>query len=97
MFHVFQVVFMIVARMSDTEGVNQENNTSLVVILAAFTLGWEFQFSVLISGTPIGSGIPILFLLTKILVGNIFLNSAVEKLPNQNSDSKIQNSKINLP
>jgi hypothetical protein len=32
-------------------------------------LGWEFQFSVPISGTPIGSGIPIPFLIPKILVG----------------------------
>jgi hypothetical protein len=97
MFHVLQVVFMIVARMSDTEGVNQENNTSLVVILAAFILGWEFQFSVPIFGTPIGSGIPILFLFLKIPVGDIFLNSAVEKSTNQNSYSKIWNSKIKLP
>jgi hypothetical protein len=55
-------------------------------------LGWEFQFSVPISGTPIGSGIPISFLIPGILVGNIFLNSAVEKLTNRNSNSDIWNS-----
>ncbi len=36
-------------------------------------LGWEFQFSVPISGTPIGSGIPIPFTIQKIPVGNFFL------------------------
>ncbi len=55
-------------------------------------LCWEFQFLVLISGTPIRSGIPIPFLIPKIPVGNFFSNSAVEKLRNQNSDSKIRNS-----
>jgi hypothetical protein len=35
-------------------------------------LGWEFQFSVPISGTPIGSGIPIPFLIPNILVGIFF-------------------------
>jgi hypothetical protein len=35
-------------------------------------LGWEFQFLVPISGTPIGSGIPILFLVPKIPVGFFF-------------------------
>ncbi len=32
-------------------------------------LGWEFQFLVPISGTPIVSGIPIPFLIPKITVG----------------------------
>jgi hypothetical protein len=36
-------------------------------------LGWEFQFLVPISGTPIGGGIPIPFTIPKILVGIIFL------------------------
>jgi hypothetical protein len=55
-------------------------------------LGWEFQFLVPISGTPIGSGIPIPFLIPKIPVGFFFSNSAVEKSRNWNSDSKIWNS-----
>jgi hypothetical protein len=37
-----------------------------------YVLGWEFQFSVLISGTPIVSRIPIPFLILKILVGFFF-------------------------
>jgi hypothetical protein len=61
----------------------------------AAILGWEFQFLVPISGTLIGSGTPIPFLIPKIPVGFSFLNSAVEKLRNRNSDSKIQNSKKN--
>jgi hypothetical protein len=56
-------------------------------------LGWEFQFLVPISGTPIGSRIPIPFLIPKIPVRIFFLNSAVEKSRNRNSDSKIRNSK----
>ena len=55
-------------------------------------LGWEFQFLVPISGTPIGSGIPIPFSIPKITVGKFFSNSAVEKSRNQNSDSEIWNS-----
>ncbi len=35
-------------------------------------LGWEFQFLVPISGTPIGSGIPIPFLIAEIPVGFFF-------------------------
>jgi hypothetical protein len=35
-------------------------------------LGWKFQFSVPISGTPIGSGIPILFSIPKLPVGFFF-------------------------
>ncbi len=34
--------------------------------------GWEFQFSVPISGTPIGNGIPIPFLILEIPVGFFF-------------------------
>ncbi len=41
-------------------------------------LGWKFRFLVPISGTPIGSGIPIPFLILKIPVGIFFSNSAVE-------------------
>jgi hypothetical protein len=48
-----------------------------------------------ISGTPIGSGIPILFLIQKILAGKLFLNSAVEKSRNRNSDSEIRDSEKN--
>jgi hypothetical protein len=58
-------------------------------------LGWEFQFLVPISGTPIGSRILLPFLIPKILVGKFFSNSAVEKLRNRISDSEIQNSKKN--
>jgi hypothetical protein len=54
-------------------------------------LGWEFQFLVPISGTPIGSRISISFLIPKITVGKFFSNSAVEKLRNWNSDSEIWN------
>ncbi len=60
---------------------------------AMVELGWEFQFSVLISGTPIGSRIPIPFSFLKIPVRKIFSNSAVEKSRNRNSDSEIWNSK----
>jgi hypothetical protein len=58
-------------------------------------LGWEFQFLVPISGTPIRSGVPIPFLIPKIPVGKFFSNSAVEKLRNWNFDSEIWNSKKN--
>jgi hypothetical protein len=72
-------------------------STTDMIILAFFfllwPLGWEFQFLVPISGTPIGSRIPILFLIPKILVRNFFLNFTVEKSRNLNSDSKIWNSK----
>ncbi len=44
-----------------------------------------------ISGTSIGSGIPIPFSIQKIPVG-FFFNSAVKKSRNRNSDSKIWNS-----
>ncbi len=66
--------------------------------LPSAILGWEFRFLVPISGTPIGSGIPIPFLIPKIPVEKFFSNSAVEKLKNQNSDSKNRNSekKINV-
>ncbi len=52
-------------------------------------LGWEFGFPVPISGNPIGSGIPIPFLIPKIPVGFFFSNSAVEKSRNWNSDYEI--------
>jgi hypothetical protein len=61
--------------------------------IQGYCLGWEFRFLVPISGTPIESGIPIPFLIPKIPVGKFFSNSAVEKLRNWNSDSKIWNSK----
>jgi hypothetical protein len=44
------------------------------------SLGWEFQFLVPISGAPIGSGIPIPFLIPKIPVGNL---SRIPLLKNQ--------------
>ncbi len=37
-------------------------------------LGWEFQFLIPISGTPIVSRIPILFLVPKIPVGFFFIS-----------------------
>ncbi len=55
-------------------------------------LGWEFRFFVPISGTPIGSRIPIPFSIPKIPVEKCFSNSAVEKSRNRNYDSEIQNS-----
>jgi hypothetical protein len=48
-----------------------------------------------ISRTPIGRGILISFLIPKIPVGIFFTNSAVQKLRNRNSDSKIWNSEKN--
>jgi hypothetical protein len=65
-------------------------HTSAASVLAR--LGWEFQFLVPISGNPIGSRIPIPFSIPKIPVGIFFSNSAVEKLRNRKSDSKIRNS-----
>ncbi len=59
------------------------------------TLGWEFQFLVPISGTPIRSGVLIPFLIPKIPVEFFLLNSAVEKSRNRNSDSEILNSEKN--
>jgi hypothetical protein len=41
---------------------------ALIIIVKSSQLVWEFQFLVPISGTPIVSGIPILFLVPKILV-----------------------------
>ncbi len=49
-------------------------------------LGWEFRFWVLISGTPIGSGILILFLIPKITVGIFFEISMSGESENWNSD-----------
>ncbi len=43
----------------------------------SFNLGWEFQFLVPISGTPIVSGIPIPFSIPKIPAGFFFWNSDV--------------------
>ncbi len=40
--------------------------------------GWESQFLVMISGTPFGSGILILFLIPEIPVVKLFLNSTVK-------------------
>ncbi len=65
------------------------------MIDTCYALDWEFQFSVPISGTPIGSGILIPFLIPKIPVGFFFQNSTVEKLRNRNSDSEIRNSEKN--
>jgi hypothetical protein len=44
-----------------------------VISITRIGLGWAFQFLVLISGIPIGSGIPILCSIPKIPVGFFFL------------------------
>jgi hypothetical protein len=49
-------------------------------------LGWEFQFLIPIVGTPIGSGIPILFLILEILVGFFFEIPISGETENWNSD-----------
>jgi hypothetical protein len=52
-------------------------------------LGWEFQFLVMISGTPIGSGIPIPFLIPEIPVGFFF--EILTSGKSENRDSDLQN------
>jgi hypothetical protein len=49
-------------------------------------LGWEFQFLVPISGTPIGGGIPIPFKIPKIPVGFFFEITISGESENRNSD-----------
>jgi hypothetical protein len=49
-------------------------------------LGWEFQFLVPISGTPIEGGIPILFTIPKIPVGFFFEIPISGESENRNSD-----------
>jgi hypothetical protein len=49
-------------------------------------LGWEFQFLVPISGTPIRSRIPIPFLIPKIPVGSFFEIPMSGESENWNSD-----------
>jgi hypothetical protein len=49
-------------------------------------LGWEFQFLVPISGTPIVSRIPIPFLILKIPVGFFFEIQMSGESENWNSD-----------
>ncbi len=64
-----------------------------VKMMEGWRLGWEVQFSVPISGTPIASGILILYLIPKILVGFFF--SKFRCLESQNIGipiSNIQNS-----
>jgi hypothetical protein len=63
-----------------------------MVVSYGYGLGWEFQFLVPISGTPIGSGIPIPYSIPEILFGHFF-SFADEKLTNWNFDSEIWNSK----
>jgi hypothetical protein len=65
----------------------------LVGLLAGYLVGWlaihnkgcqlgcEFQFLAPISGTPIGSGIPIPFQILDILVRFFFLNPAADSHP----------------
>ena len=55
-------------------------------------LGWEFQFLVPISGTPIGSRIPIPFSILEIPVGFLFEIPMSGKSGNWNSD--LQNSEF---
>jgi hypothetical protein len=52
-------------------GISPLCNADLTVTFTKH-LGWEFRFSVPISGTPIVSGIPIPFLIPKIPVGFFF-------------------------
>jgi hypothetical protein len=49
-------------------------------------LGWEFQFLVPISGTPIGGGNPILFTIPKIPAGIFFEFPISGESENRNSD-----------
>ncbi len=49
-------------------------------------LGWDFQFLVPISGTPIGSGILILFLIPEITAGFFFEIPIAGKSENYNFD-----------
>ncbi len=58
-------------------------------------VSWEFQFSVLISGPPIGSGIPIPFLIPKIPVEFFSFFRCIEKSRNRNSGSEVRNSEKN--
>jgi hypothetical protein len=60
--------------------------------LPRLSLGWEFQFLVPISGTPIVSGIPILFLVPKIPDGFFFEIPMSGESENWNSD--LQNSEF---
>jgi hypothetical protein len=53
---------------------------------ANFILGWEFQFLVPISGTPIGGGILIPFTIPKISVGFFFEIPSSGEPENWNSD-----------
>jgi hypothetical protein len=55
-------------------------------------LGWEFRFLVPISGTPIISGIPILFSIPKIPVGKYFFNSDVRRV--RYSEFRFRNSEF---
>ncbi len=55
-------------------------------------IGWEFQFLVPISGTPIVSGIPILFWIPKILVKKYILNSNVWRV--RKFEFRFQNSEF---
>ncbi len=57
----------------------EQHDRQIVMMIAtnkanmdAMILGWEFQFLVLISGTPIVSGILIPCSIPKILVGTFF-------------------------
>ncbi len=55
-------------------------------------LGWEFQFLVPISGTPIVRGIPIPLSILKIPFGKYFLNSAFWRV--RKSEFRLQNSEF---
>jgi hypothetical protein len=62
------------------------SGTGATLPRATVKLGWEFRFLVPISGTPIVSGIPILFLIPKIPVGFFFEILMSGESENWNSD-----------
>ncbi len=58
---------------------------SMAIQVGLGNLGWEFQFLVPISGTPIVSGIPIQFSIQKIPVGTFFENPMSGESENRDS------------
>ncbi len=64
----------------------QNNGSSNYLTNNVGPLGWEFQFSVPISGTPIGSGIPILFSIPRFRLESFFEIPMSGESENWNSD-----------
>ncbi len=80
---------------NDAFGANQEAQLPLRPVkkekmifycILDLELGWEFQFLVLISGTPSGGRIPIPFTIPKIPVGFFFEIPISGESENRNSD-----------